>query len=126
MKMENELPLILAVADLAYSGGETFQIFQLALQWKGFKADLQTVPLAEVIQTVAQRKPALVIIGQRPLLDDDDMRERWSRLGRPMDGDLVMPSCRRADQGNICSVWSRPTWRAVDRLPRANSEAVGA
>ena len=86
---DTRLPLILAVADLAYSGGEMFQLFQLILQKREPKLDLQAVPLAEVVLTVEQRQPALVIIGHRPLLDDDDMRERWNRLGKPMGSDVV-------------------------------------
>ena len=64
--MNDQLPLILAVADLAYSGGETFEILGLCLSKADVKADLQSVPLAEVLDTTSRLQPALIIIGHRP------------------------------------------------------------
>ncbi len=74
--MTDNSPLILAVADLAYSGGEVAELLKLALR-RNLQIDLQIVPLAEVTTTVKRLQPDLLIIGHRPLLDDEAMRERW-------------------------------------------------
>jgi CheY-like chemotaxis protein len=86
---ENNLPLILAVADLAYSGGEGFELLQLIFEKRNIKARLEAVPLAEVASIVQQRKPALVIIGHRALVDNAEMVRRWQAIGAPMGGDIV-------------------------------------
>jgi len=86
--MADNSPLILAVADLAYSGGETAELLALILR-RFLQIDLQIVPLAEVATTVKRLKPDLLIIGHRPLVEDDAMRERWQRVGAPMGSDIV-------------------------------------
>ncbi len=79
---------ILAVADLAYSGGDVAELLKLILR-RNLQIDLQIVPLAEVTTTVKRLKPDLLIIGHRPLLDDEAMRERWQAAGSPMGSDIV-------------------------------------
>jgi hypothetical protein len=86
--MADNSSLILAVADLAYSGGDTAELLKLILRHK-LQIDLQTVPLAEVAIRVKQLKPHLLIIGHRPLLEDDAMRERWHAAGSPTGSDIV-------------------------------------
>lgn len=86
--MADNSPLILAVADLAYSGGETAELLALILQ-RFLQIDLQIVPVAEVATTVKQLKPDLLIIGHRPLVEDEAMRERWRMAGSPMGSDIV-------------------------------------
>jgi CheY-like chemotaxis protein len=87
--MNEQLPLILSVADLAYSGGEMFELLRLCLEKMGFKADLRSVALVEVVETASRLQPALILIGHRPLLDDEAMRERWEAAGSPMGGDII-------------------------------------
>ncbi len=87
-KMANNSPLVLAVADLAYSGGDVAELLKLILHHY-LQIDLQIVPLAEVITTVKRLKPNLLIVGHRPLLEDDVMRERWQMAGSPMGSDIV-------------------------------------
>ena len=87
--MNNQRPLVLSVADLAYSGGELFDLLSSCLDRLDLKVDVQTVPLADVLDTVRRLQPALVIIGHRPLLDDEAMRERWEAAGTPMGGDII-------------------------------------
>ena len=87
--MNNQLPLILSVADLAYSGGEMFELLEMCLEKVGLGANLQSVPLTDVVETVSHLQPALVLIGHRPLLDDEPMRERWKAAGSPMGGDII-------------------------------------
>ena len=86
--MADNSPLILAVADLAYSGGESAELLTLILR-RYLQIDLQIVPLAEVATTVKRSKPDLLIIGHRPLVEDKPMRERWKMAGSPMGGDIV-------------------------------------
>lgn len=80
--------LILAVADLASSGGDIAELLKLILHNK-LQIDLQIVPLAGVTTTVKQLRPHLLIIGHRPLLEDDAMRERWQAAGSPTGSDIV-------------------------------------
>jgi CheY-like chemotaxis protein len=87
--MNSQQPLVLSVADLAYSGGELFDLLSSCLDRLDLKVDVRTVPLADVLDTVRRLQPALVIIGHRPLLDDDAMRERWEAAGSPMGGDII-------------------------------------
>jgi hypothetical protein len=87
--MNGQQPLVLSVADLAYSGGELFDLLSSCLDRLGLKVDVQTVPLADVLDTVRRLQPALVIIGHRPLLDDEAMRKRWEAAGSPMGGDII-------------------------------------
>jgi CheY-like chemotaxis protein len=87
--MNDQLPLILAVADLAYSGGEMFKLLGLCLSKADIKTDLQSVPLAEVLETTRRLQPALIIIGHRPLLEDTTMRKNWEAAGFPMGCDIV-------------------------------------
>ena len=47
--MSNRLPLILAVADLAYSGGEMFEALEACLNQPDFRVDLQSVSLSRVV-----------------------------------------------------------------------------
>lgn len=61
------MPLILTVADLAYSDGEFTELLRLILARRDFKADLQVVPVTEVVETARRRNPALIIVGHRPL-----------------------------------------------------------
>jgi CheY-like chemotaxis protein len=86
--MADDAPRILAVADLAYSGGDVAELLKLTLH-RYLQIDLQIVPLAEVTTTMKQLKPQLLIIGHRPLLEDDAMRERWRMAGSPMGSDIV-------------------------------------
>jgi CheY-like chemotaxis protein len=86
--MADESPLILTVADLAYSGGDTAKLLTLIL-CRHLQIDLQIVPLAEVSTTVKRLKPDLLIIGDRPMVEDDLMRERWQMAGSPMGRDIV-------------------------------------
>ncbi len=86
--MADNSPLILAVADLAYSGGDGAELLKLALHRK-LQIDLQIVTLAEVTATVKRLKPNLLIIGHRPLVEDDAMRERWKIAGSPMGSNIV-------------------------------------
>jgi CheY-like chemotaxis protein len=95
--MADNSPLILAVVDLAYSGGDIAESLRLILR-RYFQIDLQIVPLAEVTTTVKQLKPDLLIIGHRPLLEDDAMRERWQTAGEPMGSDIVR--ALKADLGS--------------------------
>ncbi len=86
--MTDNSPLVLAVADLAYSGGDIAKLLELILR-RNLQIDLQIVPLAEVTITVKRLKPAVLIIGHRPLLEDDAMRERWQAAGSPLGSDIV-------------------------------------
>jgi CheY-like chemotaxis protein len=86
--MADDSPLILAVADLAYSGGDTAKLLTLILR-RHLQIDMQIMPLAKVSTTVKRLKPDLLIIGHRPLVEDDAMRERWQRVGAPMGSDIV-------------------------------------
>jgi CheY-like chemotaxis protein len=88
-EMSNQLPLILAVADLAYSGGELFDVLSSRLEKYGVRANVQTIPLADVVETIRRLQPDLVVIGHRPLLDDLAMCERWKAAGSPMGGDII-------------------------------------
>ena len=87
--MSNQLPLILSVADLAYSGGEMLELLEMCLEKTGFGANLQSVALTDVVETASRLQPALILIGHRPLLDDEPMRERWEAAGAPMGGDII-------------------------------------
>jgi CheY-like chemotaxis protein len=87
--MNGQRPLVLSVADLAYSGGELFDLLSSCLDRSDLKVDVQTVPLANVLDTVHRLQPALVIVGHRPLLDDEAMRERWEAAGSPMGGNII-------------------------------------
>ncbi len=80
--------LILAVADLYSSGGDIADLLKLILRNK-LQIELQIIPLAEVTTTVRQLRPHLLIIGHRPLLEDDTMRERWQAAGSPTGSDIV-------------------------------------
>ncbi|CAG0934787.1 hypothetical protein TFLX_03663 [Thermoflexales bacterium] len=84
---DNSSP-VLAVADLAYSGGDIADLLKLILHNK-FQIDLQIVPLAEVTTVVKQVRPRLLLIGHHPRLEDDAMRERWQAAGSPTGGDIV-------------------------------------
>lgn len=84
---DNSSP-VLAVADLAYSGGDIAELLKLIVHNK-LQIDLQIVPLAEVTTTVKQLKPRLLITGHRPLLENDAMRERWQTAGSPTGSDIV-------------------------------------
>src|SRR5574341_288924 len=86
--MVNRPPVILSVADLAYSGGDTAKILNVALHRK-LSIDLQVVPLEEVTTAVERLRPDLLIIGHRPLADDAAMLERWKAAGSPLGGDIV-------------------------------------
>jgi len=99
--MDDQLPLILAVADLAYSGGETFEILGLCLSKADIKADLQSVPLTEVLDTTSRLQPALIIIGHRPLLEDTTMRKNWEAAGSPMGSDIVKALKSNPDTSHI-------------------------
>src|SRR5512143_2898313 len=87
-KMADNSWLILAVADLASSGGDIAELLKLILHNK-LQIDLQIVPVAGVTTTVKQLRPHLLIIGHRPLLEDDAMRERWQAAGSPTGSDIV-------------------------------------
>jgi CheY-like chemotaxis protein len=87
--MNNQLPLILAVADLAYSGGEVFDLLSSRLDKYGVRANVQTAPLADIVETIRRLQPDLIVIGHRPLLEDQAMRERWEAAGSPMGGDII-------------------------------------
>ena len=87
--MSDQRPLVLSVADLAYSGGEVFDLLGPCLAKSELKVDVQTVPLASVVDSVRRLRPAAVIVGHRPLLEDDAMRERWEAAGSPMGGDII-------------------------------------
>ncbi len=66
--MKAQLPLILTVADLAYSGDEdVVKLMGLMLDREGPKADLQVVPVTEVVEAARDLNPALIIVGHRPL-----------------------------------------------------------
>jgi CheY-like chemotaxis protein len=99
--MNEQLPLILSVADLAYSGGEAFELLGLCLERAGFKADLRGVALTDVVETASHLQPALILIGHRPLLDDEPMRERWEAAGSPMGGDIIKSLKSDADTKDI-------------------------
>jgi hypothetical protein len=81
--------LVLSVADLAYSGGEVFDLLGSFLAESELKANVQTVPLSDVVGSVRRLQPAVVIIGHRPLLDDEATQERWEAAGSPMGGDII-------------------------------------
>jgi CheY-like chemotaxis protein len=87
--MTNQLPLIFSIAELAYSGGEMFELIQLCLERTGFEADLRSVSITDVTETALYLQPALILLGHRPLLDGDAMRERWEAAGAPMGGDII-------------------------------------
>jgi len=86
--MTGNSPVVMAVADLAYSGGDIAELLKLVLHNK-LQIELQTLPLAEILATVKQLRPQLLIIGHRPLLENDAMRERWQAAGSPTGGDIV-------------------------------------
>ncbi len=65
--MTRQLPLILAVAGLAYSGGEIFDLMRLMLDKADFETDVQVVSVTKVVETARRQNPALIIIGHRPL-----------------------------------------------------------
>jgi len=100
-EMSNQLPLILSVADLAYSGGEMFELLGMCLETVGFRADLRSVALTDVVETVSRLQPALILIGHRPLLDDEAMRERWEVAGSPMGGDIIKALKSNTDTKDI-------------------------
>jgi CheY-like chemotaxis protein len=89
LSLNSQRPLLLAVADLAYSGGEVYDLICLALEKSGLKVTLEAVALAGVVDTIRRLSPDAVIVGHRPLLDDDAMRQRWEAAGSPMGGDIV-------------------------------------
>ena len=99
--MSSQNPLILAVDDLAYSGGEMLDLIRLCLEKVGYPADLQTVPLADVLESAAHLQPAVILIGYRPLLDDHAMRKRWEAAGSPMGGDIIKALKSNADTRDI-------------------------
>jgi CheY-like chemotaxis protein len=86
--MNDQLPLVLAVTDLAYSGGESFDLLQSCLDKADLKVNLEAVPFAKVVETARRRNPDLIIVGHRPL-PDTDVLERWKAAGSPMGGDIV-------------------------------------
>jgi hypothetical protein len=86
--MNDQLPLVLAVADLAYSGGEVFDLLQSCLDSADLKVNLEAVTFTKVVETARRRNPALIIVGHRPL-PDTDVLERWKAAGSPMGGDIV-------------------------------------
>jgi CheY-like chemotaxis protein len=61
------VPLILAVAGLAYSDGETFELLKRIMNEAGLWADVQAVSASEAVDAICRRNPALIIIGHRPL-----------------------------------------------------------
>ena len=87
--MSDRRPLVLSVADLAYSGGQIFDLLASCLAKSELKVDVQTVPLVDVVDSVCRLQPAAVIVGRRPLLEDEAMRERWQAAGSPMGGDII-------------------------------------
>jgi CheY-like chemotaxis protein len=87
-EMNDQLSLVLAVTDLAYSGGEFFDLLQSCLDRAALKVNLEAVPFAKVVETARRRNPNLIIIGHRPL-PDTDVLECWKTAGSPMGGDIV-------------------------------------
>ena len=65
--MDNERPLILAIAGLAYSDGECFELLKRALDRAQLDVDVQTVPAAKAVDDACRRKPVLIVAGHRPL-----------------------------------------------------------
>ena len=100
-EMSSKRPLVLAVADLAYSGGEMFDLLRLCLDGSDLSVDVQTVPLANAVEAINRLQPALVIIGHRPLLEDEAMRERWEAAGSPMGGSIIRALKSSADTKDI-------------------------
>jgi DNA-binding NarL/FixJ family response regulator len=60
-------PLILAVAGLAYSDGEAFELLERVMNEAGLRAVVLSVPATEAVDTARRRNPALIIVGHRPL-----------------------------------------------------------
>ncbi len=59
-------PLILAMADLAYSGDEQLLgLFRLMLEKWSVKAEIQVVPPLEILEIARQRQPAIILAGNR-------------------------------------------------------------
>jgi CheY-like chemotaxis protein len=57
--------LILAVAGLAYSDGECFELLKRFLDEAHLR--VQAVPATEAVDTACRQNPALIIVGHRPL-----------------------------------------------------------
>jgi CheY-like chemotaxis protein len=60
-------PLILAVAGLAYSDGECFELLERIINEAGLRAVVLAVSASEAVDTACRRNPALIIVGHRPL-----------------------------------------------------------
>lgn len=60
-------PLVLAVAGLAYSDGECFELLKRILNEADLRADVQTVLATEAVGAACRRNLALIIVGHRPL-----------------------------------------------------------
>jgi CheY-like chemotaxis protein len=78
-----------------------FELLELCLERTGFKADLQSVSLTDVTETASHLQPALILIGHRPLLDDEPMRERWEAAGSPMGADIIKAPKSNTDTKDI-------------------------
>ncbi len=99
--MNEQLPLILSVADLAYSGGEMFELLGLCLEKAGFKADLRSVAVKDVVEAASRLQPALILIGHRPLVDDEPMPESGEAAVSPMGGDIIKALKSNAETEDI-------------------------
>jgi CheY-like chemotaxis protein len=65
--MNCQPPLILAVAGLAYSDGECFELLIRLLNEADLSVDVQTVPAAKAVDAARRRNPVLIMVGHRPL-----------------------------------------------------------
>jgi len=57
----------LAVAGLAYSDGESFELLKRVLNEADLRADVQTVPATKAVDAACRQNPALIIVGHRAL-----------------------------------------------------------
>jgi hypothetical protein len=74
---------------LFYSGDEIgLNWIQAAFDHGNIDADLQIVPLTEVVPFAKQQKPTLIIVGHRPVMQSGS-QERWRAAGCPTNWDIV-------------------------------------
>ncbi|HLF28905.1 MAG TPA: hypothetical protein VJG32_21475 [Anaerolineae bacterium] len=65
--MRDQLPLILTVAGLAYSGSSAILELLKPVVDQSLQAEWRVVSAAELIETARRERPALILIGHRPL-----------------------------------------------------------
>jgi putative holliday junction resolvase len=83
-------PLILAMADLAYSGYEpTLDLFRLILEKWSIEAEIQVVPPLEILEQSRQRQPALILTGNRNLTPE--VAKRFEEANISSIADIIKP-----------------------------------